>query len=165
MARLAVAVQATASASLSGPLVVLGAALQDLSRGETAPVLRPQPKRGRAPASLGRQKLMRAAADMVALLRTAGVAPRDAEAMVATELDRAGFAQTEGGATIQASTIRHWCGTAAAPSPHMAALEIMRLRGGIKPPEGMTAQDARAVVRDMAAKFARDPNLPRKPRS
>jgi hypothetical protein len=162
MARLAEAVQRTAGTSMSGPLNALGAALQALRHGDAPAWLQPASKRGRAPATLGRQKLMRAAADMVTLLRATGVAPRRAEAVVAAELDRAGLAQTQGGALIQAGTVRRWYQTADAPPPHMAFLEEMRRRPRPTPPRGMTERDAQEIIRDMAKQFATDPNLPKK---
>jgi len=97
------------------PLLNLHASLEALDNGLVEPILKPVPRRGRAPSSEARAALKGCVAGTVQRLLRTGLNQQDANLAVAKLLTRRGVRPERGsGGEVTVNTVRHWCEEVAA---------------------------------------------------
>jgi hypothetical protein len=101
--------------TLHVPILNLHASLQALDNGLVKPILKPVPRRGRAPSSEERAALKGCVAGTVQRLMRTGLGRQDANAAVAKLLTERGVRPERGsGGEVTDDTVRHWCEEVAA---------------------------------------------------
>jgi hypothetical protein len=96
--------------TLHVPILNLHASLQALDNGLVKPILKPVPRRGRAPSDDARAALKGCVAGTVQRLLRTGLSRQDANVAVAKQLTRLGVRPERGSAgEVSVNTVRHWC--------------------------------------------------------
>jgi hypothetical protein len=100
-------------------------ALAALEKNNVKPILKPVPRRGRAPSSHAYESLVGHAAATVTRLRNSGILPEEAHDFVAKELDKLGVRSMRGSGSMTANTIRHWCDEVASDASRLGTAAMM----------------------------------------
>jgi hypothetical protein len=91
------------------PVTNLMDALAALEKNTVKQILKPVPRRGRAPSNDAYASLQGHAAGTVTRLRTLGLSPEKAHELVAEELAKLRVQSLRGEGIIKKDTVRHWC--------------------------------------------------------
>ena len=94
---------------LHTPILSLLDALATLEENNVLPIVKPVPRRGRAPSSHGHAALKGQAAATVKRLTQAGMPLKEAHKAVARELNKLGVRPERGSGPVTPNTVRNWC--------------------------------------------------------
>jgi hypothetical protein len=94
---------------LQVPVIRLQDALASLERNLVEPMLKPRPRRGRAPSSHAYATLRGNSAGTAELLFRTGLDRQQAHRIVANQLKEIGVQPERGSGKVTADTVRHWC--------------------------------------------------------
>ena len=94
--------------NLQVPILTLQDALAGLNNNAVAPILKPVPRRGRAPSNVMHAVMRGHAAATVTKLMEIGFGPEEALSEVAKVVAQLGIRPERGSGVVRASTVRNW---------------------------------------------------------